>query len=985
MQLHTLEREKSRADEAFARGALPDAAASLETIESTYLRLGFHEGLATLRYNRLLMAVEADERAALSRIGRALAETLRGVELPASPLLLQVAAGVRRLVSGTLRGLDPQTEEELADAALRVGGRTVEAEAATTSRDWPAAPPREVAGLHPEDAARVLLTRASGPLLAALGATGSPSSAALAALDVARAEEASGDREKLYVSLVRAFEASVSRSPQLAFEIQTGLTAFEAGPMPMSIDYLPQLPRERRLRLAAELHGRLAMVLSREAGSEATAIGQWQHAAHLAGEALELAAARRRRGAGHADDGEWEARLVVLLAETERALGNGAAGLRALETLVPRAQRAAFARRETSVRVLVGFAEFNEHLHDLERAAGAWADAAELAMPGVTSARRPMALAQLVGDALDEGAGDCVAWAALAMAGVARTRDAADPAQARLLLASAHTLLSFTRRDLEHGLFARSMLVVELTLARFGDAVAAGRARELARAQHDPEALVLAGLWQTLPSLASESAQARRAARLALLQVSAEAVRAASGAVRRAAELFAAHACCSTSREEPADWARVEVHLRRHAEACGPHSVPDGAGAWDLFVPTEPRVSVNQLLLGLLEEGRVAVAHRTVVAERRRARRPRPTPVDVDLRDRVREAHGRAWTERMLDPVHTPAVALEPLEAPTAAALPRPRALADDEALVEWRVLPNETWAFVRVGAQAVTHVRLEEGAARLQGRVTDLVRALRGTDEHRRDLLLRAQELHRVLLGPLASSLEGVRAVVMVPDGPLWNLPFGLLLGEQFLCERFELSVARWAPEHEVSAWPPASTDTRLVVVGDAVTSRDLRLCELEQDGAWSTVHVHADADALTPEVLRESLAHARCVHFVGALDANGVALVEARPVSVADLTKILREAGVGIALLHGPVEGPVGRDAIAELLSSGCDAVVARHWDADADGEFLHELARACARAEGPQGAARALSETRRAAIRARMPAQVWMAYEIYEREPL
>jgi hypothetical protein len=185
MHLRAIEQEKSKADDAFSRGALSDAAASLEAIEAAYQRLGFHEGLATLRYNRLLMAVEADERAELPRVGRALSETLRCLEPPATPLILQVAAGLKRLLASSVRGLDAALEAELLELAAWLGGDALEAEATTSSREWPTLPTREASTLGAEDAARVLIQSAGAGLLAGLGATEAPPALALTAASAA--------------------------------------------------------------------------------------------------------------------------------------------------------------------------------------------------------------------------------------------------------------------------------------------------------------------------------------------------------------------------------------------------------------------------------------------------------------------------------------------------------------------------------------------------------------------------------------------------------------------------------------------------------------------------------------------------------------------------------------------------------------------------------------------------------------------------------
>jgi hypothetical protein len=92
---------------------------------------------------------------------------------------------------------------------------------------------------------------------------------------------------------------------------------------------------------------------------------------------------------------------------------------------------------------------------------------------------------------------------------------------------------------------------------------------------------------------------------------------------------------------------------------------------------------------------------------------------------------------------------------------------------------------------------------------------------------------------------------------------------------------------------------------------------------------------------------------------------------------------AGVVGALLFGPVEGPAGRQVVGSLLGGVHGGILARQSNVDEEGEFLFELARACAGATGPRELAAALAATRRAAIRARLPARLWSAYELFTAE--
>jgi CHAT domain-containing protein len=78
------------------------------------------------------------------------------------------------------------------------------------------------------------------------------------------------------------------------------------------------------------------------------------------------------------------------------------------------------------------------------------------------------------------------------------------------------------------------------------------------------------------------------------------------------------------------------------------------------------------------------------------------------------------------------------------------------------------------------------------------------------------AQKLYRVLLGPIAAQLVGKTNVVIVPDGPLWNLPFHSLVDAEgrHAIERFAIS---YAPSLTVlrEELRPRPRNGRLLAVG--------------------------------------------------------------------------------------------------------------------------------------------------------------------------
>ena len=93
-------------------------------------------------------------------------------------------------------------------------------------------------------------------------------------------------------------------------------------------------------------------------------------------------------------------------------------------------------------------------------------------------------------------------------------------------------------------------------------------------------------------------------------------------------------------------------------------------------------------------------------------------------------------------------------------------------------------------GALQVEHHALPVTARVLADRVESFRRRVA-----ERDLRVRtdARELHRLVMGAAAARLHGRDRVVIVPDGPLWELPFAVLVGDsgRYLMEDASLSYA--------------------------------------------------------------------------------------------------------------------------------------------------------------------------------------------------
>ncbi|MEZ4472160.1 MAG: hypothetical protein R3F60_15475 [bacterium] len=110
-------------------------------------------------------------------------------------------------------------------------------------------------------------------------------------------------------------------------------------------------------------------------------------------------------------------------------------------------------------------------------------------------------------------------------------------------------------------------------------------------------------------------------------------------------------------------------------------------------------------------------------------------------------------------------------------------------------------------------------------------------------------------LLGPVADLLALARRILFVPDGPLVDLPFGLLRTDAgALGEGMEMVVACPAAGPAFSG-PPAPPAAR--IIGDDATARDLRISTLSGQGFFSAVEVRHGSD-LTPAGLAAAVAGA-------------------------------------------------------------------------------------------------------------------------------
>ncbi|HEX8408114.1 MAG TPA: CHAT domain-containing protein [Thermoanaerobaculia bacterium] len=289
--------------------------------------------------------------------------------------------------------------------------------------------------------------------------------------------------------------------------------------------------------------------------------------------------------------------------------------------------------------------------------------------------------------------------------------------------------------------------------------------------------------------------------------------------------------------------------------------------------------------------------------------------------------------------------------------------VAPRTAIVRYVVAGDRTLAFV-VTRRGLTARPLPIGVRELSERIEALLKRIRARDANYRKV---ARSLHALLVAPLLPDLDGVERVAVVPDGPLWSLPFQTLLDARGvpLLSRFELRYApsvSWCLRDSATARKPDSIlavgDPEIGGAGQAMFRSLVPGATLGQlpDAAREAREVGrlyprsrvltgraADEAALKEEIVRYDVVHlathalideAQPLYSSLVLASRNVqddGLLEARELQSLDLDAelvVLSACSTARGRSYGG-EGVVG--LAWALLSRGVPRVVVSQWNAD------------------------------------------------------
>lgn len=221
--------------------------------------------------------------------------------------------------------------------------------------------------------------------------------------------------------------------------------------------------------------------------------------------------------------------------------------------------------------------------------------------------------------------------------------------------------------------------------------------------------------------------------------------------------------------------------------------------------PDEARAALENAI-GLIESAHEQVSGREPHFFDERSEAYSEMAVLLIGEDRVEEAFGYAERYRsrvLIDILRGSPATLQPVTAREVVAR-----LPPDAVLVEYLVTTEKTYAFVVAGG--TIEVRAIDVARDDLARQAETFRTLLA--ERRPDFRKTARALHQTLIAPIADLLSKRKSWILVPDGPLWNLPFQALVDSRgtYLAERGAIV---YAPS--TTAWLEMSRAPRTVSDG--------------------------------------------------------------------------------------------------------------------------------------------------------------------------
>ncbi len=195
--------------------------------------------------------------------------------------------------------------------------------------------------------------------------------------------------------------------------------------------------------------------------------------------------------------------------------------------------------------------------------------------------------------------------------------------------------------------------------------------------------------------------------------------------------------------------------------------------------------------------------------------------------------------------------------------------LPREAVLVEYLVTTEKTWAFVI--ADGTIELRAIDADREALARQAESFHALLA--DRRPDFRKAARELHRTLVAPIADLLSKRRSWILVPDGPLWNLPFQALVDARgsYLAEQAAIvyapSTAAWLEMSRAPQATSASGRRDLLAFGNPA---GVPLPEAEAEvksaarlyGADSAVYIRKEA---TEERFKAEAPRYRVLHVAG------------------------------------------------------------------------------------------------------------------------
>ncbi len=813
-----------------------------------------------------------------------------------------------------------------------------------------------------------------------------------------------------YQALLICAEWAVTHHPLYASEWMIGLDYLEdqhEAQLRM-LDYKTNMPKEHKVILSLQFHLKLAQVLSDEAGAERLSLHHWQMVYALGDRLKLMIAEREQKFSAHSSEVDKKAQINYWMALSCLAQGEFTQAIYLLEYPLDIAKRKIIKDVLLSADILYLSGSVYERIENAQNASSFYINVIDLLCPhlfqlsSISQVKEFCDQYSVFCDQLfaknhqkAQNISRCILLVSQSISALLRLGYLA---YSPLLLNIYRAWLYYFRYILNYQDWVEALLYLELAACYCREYRAPLKALEIARALNHRSAIVLSIFYQILEQIDQNPNDVQVWQRLNqdFKRLMLEAKKAGGGNIQRMANVAGILLQLKKAKlEESAPTEEFENQISEALDLIQDSILSDKASMLDVFLPAKHQeLNLEHHIIELIkqvpkptlqENTYVRIAKFLCTISRGLSKHFHHVTPYRDFADKIRNWHHGYFMNKWINRGH---ITLESykfyddlLSRRETSKWPR-RNQNNKEIRIEYQVFDDSFVVFLIKQHQIVLAKQVVIPRHQLANLVHNYRMVLINYPESLNEQSL---NLYSILLSDFDQEITYSTRLIIVPDGPLKDLPFSTLKNphtHQFLAQRIDMAIACPTTGPVFAANKSNLAPNHLVLITDETEIGSLFSANtdfmIEMYPVINFIRTNQSPNTPLPELL---------MVYLNAVISSGPSL-EFNDYScpLGDMINELANRRASFAVLNTAVHGELGHTAVRALLTSLYHGLVAKQWEIQGYESYRYQIAflkiffTAAIKSNSSLGLIDALTSARRMAISEKIHPRDWANFEIF-----